>query len=127
MFSQGLGAWTINGLTYDSARLDVTSHLGTLYIWTLSNFSGEVHPFHKHLTQFQILDINSAAPPPELSGWKDTIAVLPGQTIRIAFKNETFTGTYVFHCHNLEHEDHRMFGTKLTFLAKMIFGDQLPS
>ena len=28
--------------------------------------------------------------------------------VRIAFKDETFTGTYVFHCHNLEHEDHGM-------------------
>jgi FtsP/CotA-like multicopper oxidase with cupredoxin domain len=108
-FAQGAGNWTINGLTYDSARLDTVSHLGTVYIWTLQNFSGQVHPFHKHLTEFQILDINGAAPPPEQSGWKDTVAVAPGgATVRIIFTDESFTGTYVYHCHNLEHEDHRM-------------------
>jgi len=106
-FGQG-GTWTINGLTYDSARPDTTSHLGTVYIWKLQNFTGMVHPFHKHLTEFQILDINGAAPPAEQNGWKDTVAVGIGQTINIIFTNEAFTGTYVYHCHNLEHEDHRM-------------------
>jgi spore coat protein A len=101
--------WTINGLTYDPARLDVTSSLSQVYIWSLVNFGGgRTHPFHKHLTEFQILDINGSPPPPEQSGWKDTVAVPNGATVRIIFRNETFTGTYVFHCHRLEHEDHRM-------------------
>jgi FtsP/CotA-like multicopper oxidase with cupredoxin domain len=108
LFGQSAGGWAINGLTYDSARLDVTSHVGRVYLWNLTNFSGQVHPFHKHLTQFQVLDINGAPPPPEQSGWKDTVPVLPGATVRIMFTDETYTGTYVFHCHNLEHEDHRM-------------------
>ena len=113
VFANGGGNWTINGLTYDSARLDTVSHLNTVYIWTLQNNTGQNHPFHKHLTQFQILDIAGAAPPPEQSGWKDTVLVGPGQTVRIIFKNESFpggdvTGKYVYHCHNLEHEDHRM-------------------
>jgi spore coat protein A len=107
-FSQGNQDWTINGLTYDPARLDVTSHLDSVYIWKLQNESGEMHPFHKHLTQFQILDINGSAPPPAQQGWKDTVAVPDRGQARIIFKNESFTGTYVFHCHKLEHEDHRM-------------------
>jgi spore coat protein A len=108
-FAQSNGTWTINGLTFDAARLDTTSHLGTVYIWKLTNNSGQVHPFHKHLTEFQILDLNGAAPPPEQNGWKDTVAVAPGGgTATIIFTNESFTGTYVYHCHNLEHEDHRM-------------------
>ena len=43
-----------------------------------------------------------------MMGWKDTVPVHRGQAVRIMFKNEGFTGTYVFHCHNVEHEDHRM-------------------
>ena len=43
-----------------------------------------------------------------MSGWKDTVMVPPFAKVRIVFKDESFTGTYVFHCHNLEHEDHGM-------------------
>jgi FtsP/CotA-like multicopper oxidase with cupredoxin domain len=103
------GIWTINGRTYDPARIDVTSHLGPVYIWNLVNNSREMHPFHKHLVEFQILDINGRPPPPEQLGWKDTVQVPPGsRSTRIIFRNEGFTGTYVYHCHKLEHEDHRM-------------------
>ena len=41
-------------------------------------------------------------------GWKDTVLVWPGETVRIAIDfAHDFPGsqTYVFHCHNLEHED----------------------
>jgi hypothetical protein len=59
--------------------------------------------------EFQILDINGNPPPPQMLGWKDTVQVPPGsRSTRIMFRNEGFTGTYVFHCHKLEHEDHRM-------------------
>ena len=106
-FTSG-GTWTINNLTYDAARLDQVSHLNSVYVWKLVNSSGFVHPFHKHLTEFQILDIDGKAPSPEQSGWKDTVRVPVGSTVRVIFANQTFTGKYVFHCHNLEHEDHRM-------------------
>jgi hypothetical protein len=41
-------------------------------------------------------------------GWEDTVVVNPGETVRIMVKYEAFTGTFVFHCHILEHEDHEM-------------------
>jgi spore coat protein A, manganese oxidase len=100
--------WTLNGLTYDPARSDVTSKLDQVYIWSLVNESSLPHPFHKHLSLFNILDIDGQPPPSFLNGWKDTVMVPPGSTVRIAFKDETFSGTYVFHCHILEHEDHGM-------------------
>ena len=101
-------AWRLNGLTYDPARINETHRLGEGVVWSLRNRSGEVHPFHKHLVPFQVLDIDGRAPPAYMMGWKDTVPVERGQTVRIMFKNESFTGTYVFHCHNVEHEDHRM-------------------
>jgi spore coat protein A, manganese oxidase len=103
------GDWEISGLTYDPNRIDVTSTLNKVYIWEITNQSGEMHPFHKHLVEFNVLDINGVAPSAEQAGWKDTIGVpANGGKVRIIFKNETFKGTYVFHCHILEHEDHRM-------------------
>jgi blue copper oxidase len=44
-------------------------------------------------------------------GWKDTVLVWPGETVRIAIDfTNAFKGdqTYLFHCHNLEHEDQGM-------------------
>jgi blue copper oxidase len=44
-------------------------------------------------------------------GWKDTILVWPGETVRIAIDfTNMFKGDqiYLFHCHNLEHEDQGM-------------------
>jgi FtsP/CotA-like multicopper oxidase with cupredoxin domain len=102
--------WMINGLTYDPSRTDQMSKLDTVYIWELTGTAPFVvnHPFHKHLTEFQILDIDGLPPPPYQSGWKDTINVENRKTTRIIFKDEGFTGTYVFHCHKLDHEDDGM-------------------
>ncbi len=41
-------------------------------------------------------------------GWKDTVLVWPGESVRIAIRFAVpFAGaqTYLLHCHNLEHED----------------------
>jgi suppressor of ftsI/bilirubin oxidase len=41
-------------------------------------------------------------------GWKDTVLVWPGETVRVAIDfSHDFPGdqTYMVHCHNLEHED----------------------
>ena len=100
--------WTMNGLEYDPGRIDASPNLGDIEIWELVNNSLFAHPFHIHLIQTQVLDIAGAAPPPELAGWKDTLLVKASQTVRIIGRFEGFAGTYVFHCHNLEHEDHRM-------------------
>ncbi len=105
--------WTLNGKAFDSARIDFDNiKLGTYEVWTLDNNTSEVHPFHIHLIQFQVYDMNikgnGVAPYPWWSGWKDTIFV-PGWTkLRVIMKWEGYAGTYVCHCHKLEHEDHRM-------------------
>lgn len=51
--------------------------------------------------------VKSGRPASDL-GWKDTVLVWPGETVRLAVDfSHAFGGdqTYVFHCHNLEHED----------------------
>jgi spore coat protein A len=42
------------------------------------------------------------------SGWKDTVRVNPQTVTRIIVPFEGYTGRYVWHCHNLEHEDNEM-------------------
>ena len=38
-------------------------------------------------------------------GWKDTVLVWPGERVRLLVRFEHFAGLYLYHCHNLEHED----------------------
>jgi spore coat protein A len=46
-------------------------------------------------------------PPPRQfdHGWKDTIDLLPNQVATIVTRFDDYRGRFVFHCHNLEHED----------------------
>ena len=72
------------------------------------------HPIHLHGQQFQILS-RSADDAPEdyatmsegfiTSGWKDTVLVTPGERVRIIKPFGDFKGAFMYHCHNLEHED----------------------
>ncbi len=73
------------------------------------------HPIHLHGQQFQILSRgfdddapNSYATMREgfvISGWKDTALVTPGERVRIIKPFGDFKGLFMYHCHNLEHED----------------------
>ena len=38
-------------------------------------------------------------------GWKDTFLVMPGETVKILIRFTRYPGMFVYHCHNLEHED----------------------
>ncbi|MCA9910675.1 MAG: multicopper oxidase domain-containing protein, partial [Anaerolineae bacterium] len=39
------------------------------------------------------------------AGWKDTVLLMPGERVRLLMRFSGDAGLYVFHCHNLEHED----------------------
>ena len=38
-------------------------------------------------------------------GLKDTVVVMPGERIRLLVRFERYSGLFLYHCHNLEHED----------------------
>jgi len=74
------------------------------------------HPIHLHGQQFKILSrilkvqntSDSYATVKDgfiTSGWKDTVLVMPGEEIEILKPFEDYTGLFLYHCHNLEHED----------------------
>jgi spore coat protein A len=66
------------------------------------------HPVHIHLVHFKVLSRNGGEPPPTDAGWKDTVDLLPGEVARVIARFGGYKGRYVFHCHNLEHEDMMM-------------------
>jgi FtsP/CotA-like multicopper oxidase with cupredoxin domain len=73
------------------------------------------HPIHLHGQQYQIISrkmpstrIDEYATVKEGfidSGWKDTVLVMPGEEIEIIKPFQDFKGLFLYHCHNLEHED----------------------
>jgi FtsP/CotA-like multicopper oxidase with cupredoxin domain len=73
------------------------------------------HPIHLHGQQFQVVSrsISSGAEDDYAtvkdgfidSGLKDTVLVMPNETIRIIKPFQDFKGMFMYHCHNLEHED----------------------
>ena len=105
---------TINGKKMDINRIDERVQLGATEIWEITNQSAMMmsmpHSMHLHDVQFQILSRNGQAPPPHERGRKDTVLIMPGETVRIITRFQDYTGIYMYHCHLLEHEDDGMMG-----------------
>ena len=119
--------WTLNGRVFDmhSVAKDEIVRLGDLEIWEFENLAGSgmgmmggmnlPHPMHVHGLQFQVIErqISSAGLAAWQTlgegfvdeGWHDTVLVMPGEKVKVLLKFENFTGLYLYHCHNLEHED----------------------
>lgn len=104
---------TINGKKFNHDRIDFEQEKGVTEIWEIYNkpdgMGGMIHPFHIHGTQFKIVSRDGENPPKNEMGWKDSISIAPGETVKIAVKFE-HEGIYMFHCHILEHEDNGMMG-----------------
>jgi spore coat protein A len=112
----------------ENPRVDSTE------IWRVINTTGDAHPIHIHLVQFQILDRQAFDPDQypqklvftgprvpasedERHGLKDTVKSMPGEVVRLAMKFDLPANArvargeklrYVFHCHILEHEENEM-------------------
>lgn len=109
----GGGAMTINGQSMNKSRINETVTLGTEEIWIIDNPTMMPHPFHIHDVQFRILDRNGNQPSPGERGNKDTVVVNSNERVRLllGFSDYADPNTpYMYHCHNLEHEDAGMMG-----------------
>ncbi len=105
---------TINGKKMDINRIDEQVDLGSTEIWEITNRSAMMmnmpHSMHLHDVQFQVLSRNGRIPPLHERGRKDTVLIMPGETVRIISRFHDYTGVYMYHCHLLEHEDDGMMG-----------------
>jgi FtsP/CotA-like multicopper oxidase with cupredoxin domain len=73
------------------------------------------HPVHVHGRQFQVLLRQNVNGSPSYynaikdgfvdQGWKDTVLLWPGERIQMLVQYTNFTGLFLYHCHNLVHED----------------------
>ena len=112
-FDMATGMMLINGKSFDPNRVDIRPVLGAPEIWTVTNGDTKLpipHTFHVHQAQFHVLDRDGKPPAPGEAGRKDTIALAPGETVRILIRFTEYTGRYVYHCHMLEHSAMGMMG-----------------
>ncbi|HET9056339.1 MAG: multicopper oxidase domain-containing protein [Sediminibacterium magnilacihabitans] len=105
------GMHQINGKTYNKSRIDETVSANATEIWEFDNSQGdEPHPIHLHGVHFQVLERTGGRGQllASESGWKDTVLLLPQEKVKLIIPFASLTGVFVFHCHNLEHEDDGM-------------------
>jgi len=114
VFERSHGAWVINGQLVDLNSPMAQPAINGPEIWHLKNSSGGWwHPIHIHSEFHRVLSRNGNSPSPyvlEQDGVakKDTVILGPNSEVEIYFKFRDYTGPFVFHCHNIEHEDMAM-------------------
>ncbi|MFH8616170.1 multicopper oxidase family protein [Streptomyces sp. NPDC017979] len=97
---------------YDHNRIDQHIRFGASEVWTVTNANTRApHNFHMHLVQFRVIERNGAAPGPAEAGLKDTVAVMPGETVKLQATFDTYAGEFVYHCHMLDHSAMGMMAT----------------
>lgn len=97
---------------------NVIVHQGDVEDWVIENRTAELHAFHIHQIHFQLVEWSgSLVNEPFL---RDTVNVpyftgttvdYPSVRLRMDFRDPNTVGTFVYHCHLLEHEDGGMMGT----------------
>ena len=124
------GRWRINDRVFVMGETPIEVARDTTEIWLLRNYYTSMpHAMHLHGFHFEVLERETS---PDFIhaltvddhgrlasdlGRKDTVLVWPGESVRAAIRFAMpFPGpqTYMFHCHNLEHEDGgMMLGVKV--------------
>jgi FtsP/CotA-like multicopper oxidase with cupredoxin domain len=96
---------------------DIVVTQGDVEDWIIENRSNELHDFHIHQLHFQLLDWSGI--PVNEPFLRDTVNVpyyngrmlnYPSVRLRMDFRDPNIVGTFVYHCHLLEHEDGGMMG-----------------
>ena len=100
-----------------TATPDIVVHQGEVEDWIVENRTQELHAFHIHQLHFMLVDWNGI--PLDEPYLRDTINVgywdgksaeYPSVRLRMDFRSPNVVGTFVYHCHLLEHEDGGMMG-----------------
>jgi FtsP/CotA-like multicopper oxidase with cupredoxin domain len=116
--------WLLDGRVFgmNDVAAEETITAGTKAIWEFDNSGSSrmgmrlAHPLHLHGRQFRVLsrDVEPSSGGRDYDdlregftdeGWKDTVLVMPGERVRVLIRFSTNPGLYLYHCHNLEHED----------------------
>jgi len=97
---------------------NIVAQQGTVEDWIIENRSNELHAFHIHQLHFLLLNYDGQ--PVNENFLRDTVNVpyyngrtlaYPSVRVRMDFRDPNTVGTFVYHCHLLEHEDKGMMGS----------------
>jgi FtsP/CotA-like multicopper oxidase with cupredoxin domain len=99
-------SFSINGASFPDVE-PLLARANDVEIWRLVNKTHMDHPFHLHGMYFRVLGVDGAAP--DHDGWKDTVNVPQDQTLRFVVRYGA-GGTWMYHCHILEHAERGMMG-----------------
>lgn len=118
--------WLLNGKEFEmnAASPEETVKMNTLQVIEFDNgytqggmgmMSGLPHPMHIHGQQFQIIervtredrrkDYETVNKGFIDEGWKDVVLVMPGEKVTLLKRFDDYKGLFLYHCHNLEHEE----------------------
>jgi blue copper oxidase len=110
--------WSLGGRTFSMGDVapEETVTAGSTHVWEFMNLANGMgmeaaHPIHIHGRQFRVVGRTGGRPTSTLragivdGGWRDTVLVLPGETVRVQVTFTHHPGLYLYHCHILEHED----------------------
>jgi len=105
--------------TFDPAsdKPNIVVRQGDIEDWIIENRSSELHAFHIHQIHFQVREwLGLTVNEPYL---RDTVNIpfyspsmehYPTVRLRMDFRDPNTIGTFVYHCHLLDHEDGGMMG-----------------
>jgi FtsP/CotA-like multicopper oxidase with cupredoxin domain len=102
----------------ESTTPNIVVRQGDVEDWIIENRSTELHDFHIHQLHFMLLDwMGERVDEPFLRDtvnvpyYADRMLQYPSVRLRMDFRDPNTVGTFVYHCHLLEHEDGGMMGT----------------
>jgi len=110
------GKFMLNDSSYSDTRLDRAVAVGRTQEWTLINDTWFLHTFHIHQVDFVVTRINGVDQPDSVHLDNVHLGIHPvgggkwaGDTVVVRFTfSPIAAGPFVFHCHDLVHEDRGM-------------------
>jgi len=128
IFARTGGEWVINDKTWRAGdddqmgRVEASATFGCLEVWHIvTGGGGWHHPVHLHLIDGWMVERRGGREEEALSAWPEGRGLFPFETgskdvffagfnehVTVAFWADANRGNYMFHCHNLIHEDDDM-------------------
>jgi suppressor of ftsI len=118
IFSEGASHFFLNGKIFKPNDPPMfTVKVGSVEKWRLINVTKEIHDFHIHQIHFLVIEVNGVKI--EHPHWADTVIIphrheygkhgTPSYVVALLdFRDRGIKGTFVFHCHIVDHEDQGM-------------------
>ena len=100
--------YQISGPLFSPKEHTLPAKPGETQIWTVTNKTSWSHPLHLHGFFFQVLDEHGA--PVHPMAWKDTVNIPFDSTLRLIVRYDDREGSWMFHCHILDHAEAGLMG-----------------